>query len=291
MIRRMRFAMLTSAVVGLLVAPATVTGQAMPAAEQNVLVQKHCAVCHSDTTPNGGLSLEHFDGAQTPPSLAAVMLSKIVGGLSLDTIQAAPSHLDAKTLVATRMKGGAMLAAGVPPPSDATTYAFIEALASTARGARDWSVGPEGNAPTNGRTVAASILREVPRPEEGQAAMYRLILTCNATSREGEMRLSWSPVPTEGTLLAAVDTRAPVARSVQGREKMGNGSAAPPTPPASVVLSGSRTGDDAQRIPLPGEKLTISGLFADTVDFPFDRLPPAARQRLTPCFTSEGATR
>ena len=43
----------------------------MPVAQQNALVQKYCAVCHTDAARNGGLSLEHFDAAQAPPSLMA----------------------------------------------------------------------------------------------------------------------------------------------------------------------------------------------------------------------------
>jgi hypothetical protein len=34
-----------------------------PAAQQNALVQRYCAVCHTDAAKNGGLSLEHFDAA------------------------------------------------------------------------------------------------------------------------------------------------------------------------------------------------------------------------------------
>jgi hypothetical protein len=37
-------------------------------------------------------------------------------------------------------------------------------------------------------------------------------------------------------------------------------------------------------MPLPGTSLVITGLFSDTVTFPFDTLPPAARQRFGACF-------
>ncbi len=53
---------------------------AMPAAEQNALVKKYCAVCHTDAVRNGGLSLEHYDAAKRDPALAAMMLSKLNGG-------------------------------------------------------------------------------------------------------------------------------------------------------------------------------------------------------------------
>ena len=53
---------------------------AMPAAEQNALVKKYCAVCHTDTAKNGGLSLEHYDAAKRDPGLAAMVLSKLNNG-------------------------------------------------------------------------------------------------------------------------------------------------------------------------------------------------------------------
>src|SRR3954471_5839549 len=52
----------------------------MPAAEQNALVKKYCAVCHTDTAMNGGLSLQHYDAATREPTLAAMMLSKLNSG-------------------------------------------------------------------------------------------------------------------------------------------------------------------------------------------------------------------
>jgi hypothetical protein len=60
--------------VGLIVAsPAAVAGEAMPVPQQNALVQKYCAVCHTDTQRNAGLSLQHFDAAHADPSVAAMM--------------------------------------------------------------------------------------------------------------------------------------------------------------------------------------------------------------------------
>ena len=49
---------------------------AMPAAEQNALVKRYCAVCHSDAAGNGGLSLEHYDAAHRDPGLAAMILPR-----------------------------------------------------------------------------------------------------------------------------------------------------------------------------------------------------------------------
>src|SRR5689334_21722753 len=53
---------------------------AMPVLQQNALVQKYCAVCHSDAKMMGGLSLEHFDAAHPDPSIATMMVNKLNSG-------------------------------------------------------------------------------------------------------------------------------------------------------------------------------------------------------------------
>src|SRR5580704_7391030 len=76
-------------VVGLIAASPTMAGDTMPAAQQNELVKKYCAVCHNDTQLNAGLSVEHFDAAHADPSVAAMLLSKLTSGLPLDRVSAA----------------------------------------------------------------------------------------------------------------------------------------------------------------------------------------------------------
>src|SRR5437763_8400034 len=66
--------------VGVLTVIYTPLRAAMPVAEQNALVAKYCAVCHTDAAMNGGLSLQHYDAAKRDPSLAAMMLSKLANG-------------------------------------------------------------------------------------------------------------------------------------------------------------------------------------------------------------------
>src|SRR6185369_12281816 len=84
-------------------APAT-AAELMPPSQQNALVQKYCAVCHTDAARNGGLSLEHFDAAQASPSLTAMLLSKLTGGVSLATVREAGSSASAAALVDQKMK-------------------------------------------------------------------------------------------------------------------------------------------------------------------------------------------
>ena len=103
---------------------------AMPAAEQNVLVTKYCAVCHTDAAMNGGLSLQHYDAAKRDPGLAAMILSKL--------------------------NNGAMGAAGNGVSEKLAQQAWLDSTREQAAGAREWFVSSE-----DGR-VSAGIVREVP---------------------------------------------------------------------------------------------------------------------------------
>jgi len=228
----------TAALVSCLI-PGALANAAMPVAQQNALVQKYCAVCHTDAVRNGGLSLEHFDAAQAAPSLAAMMVSKL--------------------------KGGALGAAGTPLPDKATEKAFTEALVAEAAGADKWAVD------RNADLLTASILRELP-----SAKLYRLMVSCNSATHEGSVQLAWAPSPRNGTLSVSVDGSEPALYQVEGREKMGNGTAAI-TGPAATVLSGIRS--------LPRKSLAAGGLFPnESVEFPFGELPEQARQSLAACF-------
>src|SRR5437870_8427402 len=86
----------------------------MPTARQTALVQQYCAVCHTDAAKNGGLSLEHYDAAQVNPPLAAMLLSKL--------------------------RNGAMGAAGLGIPDPATRDAWVAATTAQAQRANAWTV-------------------------------------------------------------------------------------------------------------------------------------------------------
>jgi mono/diheme cytochrome c family protein len=88
--------------------------KAFSVAQQNALVHKYCAVCHTDASRNGGLSLEHYDAGTPDPALAAMLLSKL--------------------------RNGAMSAAGLGIPDKATGDAWIAATTAQAEGANQWSV-------------------------------------------------------------------------------------------------------------------------------------------------------
>src|SRR5664279_3734537 len=136
---RYQAVVLAAMVAGCLATPAP-AAELMPAAQQNALVQQYCAVCHTDASKNGGLSLEHFDAAQAPPSLTAMLLSKLTGGVLLKTTREASSNASAAALVDRKMRSGAMAAAGIPIPDKATIDALIQAFAAESAGAMDWTV-------------------------------------------------------------------------------------------------------------------------------------------------------
>ena len=191
-----------SAIFGGLFAISAPAADIMPVSRQNTLIHKYCAVCHTDASNNGGLSLEHFDAAQASPSLAAMLLSKLTGGVALTTVSEVSSKASAAALVDKKVKGGAMGAAGIPVPDKATVDSLIHSLAVESTGAMEWSVQHRGKSPI----VEASILREKPMAKDsGEARAYRLILSCEVETRHGSMQLAWSPLPQKGTFAASVD--------------------------------------------------------------------------------------
>jgi len=229
----------------------------MAPTQQNALVQKYCAVCHTDAAKNGGLSLQHYDAAQVNPALAAMLLSKL--------------------------RNGAMGAAGVGIPDAATQAAWVAATVAQAEGAKNWTVSRSDVPGSNGVTVTASIIREVqPRKHNADSPIYRLTLACNTTSHEGQIQLTWSPEPqTNRTFSVSADGNAAIRQSLQGREeKMGNG-AALTTGLAAVLL----------KAPLPEQTLTVTDLFpGEAVVFPVGNLDQADRRQLALCLLAANGT-
>jgi hypothetical protein len=266
-------AALATGLTGPLSVPAAVANDTMPAAQQNALVQKYCAVCHTDAARNGGLSLQHFDAAHLDPSLAAMLLSKL--------------------------NGGAFGAAGLPIPDKATADSFTATLASEAAGAHEWTVYRTKDAATKQPVLTAGILREVPPAEVPPKkvppaknargpSMYRLVLTCNTDTHRGEMQLSWAPSPKVGTLSASLDGKAPLTYQVEGAETMGNG-AQGTTGPAAINLLDTTKASGAAKLGMPVQTLTIGNLFPnETVMFPFDALTQQTREAFSTCFPGRG---
>ena len=220
-------------------------------AQQNALVRKYCAVCHTDAAKNGGLSLEHYDAAQADRALAAMLLSKL--------------------------QNGAMGAAGLGIPDKETREAWVAVTTIQAAGAKeDWTVIRRELPGTTPLILTSSLVREVPpRKPETDAPLYRLTLACNTNSRQGEMQLAWSPQPqTNRTFLVSADGKPGLAHTLVGEEKMGNGTAGA-SGLASMTLN----------TPMPRKTLAVSGLFdGETATFPVDALDQHTLQELAACF-------
>ena len=223
----------------------------MPAAEQNALVMKYCAVCHTDAIMNGGLSLQRYDAARRDPGLAAMILSKL--------------------------NTGAMGAAGNGVPDKVAQQAWLDSTREQAAGAKEWFISRE-----DGR-VSAGIVREVPPRKSGSTDLpvYRLRMVCNASIGVGEMQLTWSPQPQTGrTMTASVDGNAPVEYKIEGQESMGNGGTVQ-TGHASVLLSNGKD----RKLALANQTLIVRELFpGETVEFPFSELDQKARAEFRRCF-------
>jgi hypothetical protein len=224
---------------------------AMPPAEQNALVKKYCAVCHTDAAKNGGLSLEHYDAARRDPGLAAMILSKL--------------------------NNGAMGAAGNGVPDKPAQQAWLEATWEQAARAEEWFVSREGG------MISAGMVREVPPRKPGltDAPVYRVLMVCNPASGFGEMQLTWSPEPQTGRIMTvSTDGNAPVEYRLEGNESMGNG-AIVKSGHASAVLSSGKGG----KLALPKQSLIVRDLFpGETVEFPFADLDKKASSELNKCF-------
>ena len=243
--------------------PAVVYGQVraaevMPVVQQNALVQKYCAVCHDDVHRNGGLSLQHFDASNVDPSLAAMMASKL--------------------------KTGAIGAAGLPRPDQVTQDGFFNALDAKSKGSNEWTVTRTEDPSTHASFLTASILRPAPSTSANSLGeLYRLKLTCKIGTGEGEMQLTWAPknAGESARAIFVAAAPAPVKYIVEGHETMGNAAKKADgtentTGPAATVLKATQ---------LPARTLTISGLFPDeTVAFSFDGLVESARYELSACF-------
>jgi hypothetical protein len=273
-----RFRALASIVFGLS-AVSVRAAETMPAAQQNALVQKYCAVCHTDAANNGGLSLERFDAAQAAPSLTAMLLSKLTGGASLRTVGEISASAGAAALVDKKMKSGAMGAAGIPRPDKATIDALIQALQMESTGATEWAVQQTTGVSAAAPVIEASILREVPSAKSaGEARAYRLIATCDVARRRGFLQVAWSPLPQRGTLAVSVDGSGVVNYPLGGV-----------TQDMAALILPDFGSDTASGLPLPAETLTITDLFpGETVAFPFANLPQNARTEFQACFAGAG---
>jgi len=243
-----KYALVTGLAVCAAGVPLASASSPMPIAQQNALIGKYCAVCHTDAIPNGGLSLQHFDAARPDPGLMAMIVSKL--------------------------RAKALGASGQPLPDRVTQDLLQSTLAVESFGAERWVVDRQAALLT-----ANLVAGTASTGSGGDPDLFRLTLTCNADTHEGGMQVAWSPgVPKPGQAISAVvDGGTPVTYKIEGMEKMGNGQAGE-SGPGSVKLG----------LPLPAKQLAVSDTFGDeTVVFPFEGLSGSARQGLSVCFRAD----
>jgi hypothetical protein len=169
-----------------------------------------------------------------------------------------------------------MGAAGLGIPDPPTREAWVAATVAQAAGAENWTVTRADRPTSKARILSASLVREVqPRKVSKDAPIYRLNMTCDEASRQGEIQLTWSPEPqTNRAFSVSVDGQPGIAHTLAGQEKMGNGTAGT-SGRASAIL----------QTPLPTKSLSITDLFeGETVVFPVDNLDRRAWQDLAACF-------
>jgi hypothetical protein len=225
----------------------------------------------------GGLSVQHFDAARPDPTLTAMLLSKITNGHTPKDVSAADS-----AGVLKMMRESAMGAAGQGVPDEETQVMFARTLALQSKGAYEWNILWENTgASTRDRALIASILREKPSAKyEGVTDSYRLIVSCRAGTREGEIKVTWANAPAgEGQMMSvAVDSAAAFQHKVEGGRAQGNGN----NGPGATIL----------KMPLPTQSLTVSNLFGDgNLVFPFSALSQATRPDLAVCFPASEAAK
>jgi hypothetical protein len=141
-------------------------------------------------------------------------------------------------MLLSKLRNGAMGAAGLGIPDKATRDAWVAATTRQAAGAGSWTVTRREGPGTKPAILTASIVREVPpRKPDTDAPLYRLTLACDGDSPQGNIQLAWSPEPqTDRTFSVSADGQPGIAHQLAGQEKMGNGTAgvtvsstAPPT--------------------------------------------------------------
>ena len=233
----------------------------MPSAQVNAVVQKYCGGCHNDATMAGSMTLQRFDAANADPTLAAMLLNKITNGRTPADVAKA----DAKGIL-NLTKASAMGASG-SVPDEPTQVTFAQALAKLSNGAYAWNVRSDNGA------LSASLLKESYNTKWQVTDSYRLIVSCQAAARAGEIKIAWAnSVPTEGQVMAVtVDGGAPLEHKAEGGREQGNGN----NGPGATVL----------KIPLPARSLVISNVLgAGNIEFSFGGLNEKVRRELSVCF-------
>jgi hypothetical protein len=228
-------------------APFIFAADLIPAAQQNALVERYCAECHSYSVKKGGLSLRNYDAAHPDFALSA--------------------------MIAAKLKSAHIAAEGVAEPDKTTTEAWIAVTELKSQHADGWSTYVIGGG-IDTPVYHASILRDgAPSKSSAVRPVYRLSLSCDTGNLKGEIQLAWSPASiNERAFFVSADSGARISQKTAGGESVGNG---------------SDHADALLKVPVPTNSLTVTDVFTDeTIVFPFDTMPSDARISLSFCLSA-----
>lgn len=133
----------------------------LTAAQQKAIVQQYCVTCHTDAQKPGGLSLEHFEGADhTAANIAAMM--------------------------ARKLKAGQMPPAGMPRPDQASITQLIQALEATAipgmaESMKQAAAAPAGSAP---QVIAFTHTGDRMTVAEQNKIVHTICIQCHTDARK-----------------------------------------------------------------------------------------------------------
>ena len=253
--------------------------------DQNALIENYCAFCHLDNAMNGGLSLEHFDALTMSPALAAILANKFTTGVPIEELlqpEFTPQLIEKIEAGKEYGAPSVMNISGLPLPAEGEINGFIMAMVNRSDNADQWHVIKDGN-----QTIA-DIARAARLPEveyvQLRDQIIRLVVSCDASSRAGEILLTWSPIPMNGNLEVIVDSESAKVFVIDVQEPMANGGPGA-SAPSSVILIGKNKLDEYPELSIPHGMLRIKGpLVTEQVEISFRELWEMEPELFDACF-------
>lgn len=236
---------------------------------------------------NGGLSLEHFDASTVSPALAAVLANKFTTGVPIEELLLPEFNSQLIEKIETGKEYGApsvMSISGLPLPTEGEINGFIMAMAHRSNNVDQWHVTKDGN------ITIADIARVARLPESEYVKLrdliYRLVVSCDASSRTGEILLTWSPVPMNGKLEVIVDSESAQVFVINEQEPMANGDPGT-SAPSSVMLIGRNRLNEYPELSIPDDMLRIKGpLPTEQIEISFSELWELEPELIEVCFSN-----
>jgi len=266
--------MLTALSLMLAASPAFADGT-LTAETQNNLQTLYCVACHDTRQMQGGLDLSSFDSAKPDAAIAYMMASKL--------------------------RSGAIGAAGIPIPDEATNDAWLAALVEQGKTMTEethgWTFSLGSDPAKHKPLVIASTTQEVPSTEGG-TRVYQLTLTCHMDDTRGaNMELAvfhkdGPQSPAEVSAITLFRFSGAMSYEIDGKAKEGffypwqdNRFYA-----SLKKVTYADLGVPQFPVALPERSLAIHDLFpGETVAFSFDGWSKTVRGIMSVCFSGGAA--